>query len=166
MSPVSSQVSSQRRLGRSVLAVIAGMAVGIAITLVTDIVLRKVGVLPPLGVRVPDRVLACVTAYRVIYGVAASYLTAYLAPYRPIAHAMVGGAFGFVASLAGAIATWHAGPAYEPHWYPVALVILALHFWRVASHLPWALPARRSVWRLLLLLLSILQNWMPSWERL
>jgi hypothetical protein len=126
MCPVSAQVSSRRQLGRSVLAVLAGMAVAIAITLVTDIVLRKVGVLPPIGVRVPDRVLAVVTAYRVVYGIAASYLTGYLAPYRPIAHAIVGGTFGLVASLAGAIATWNAGPAYGPHWYPVALIILAL----------------------------------------
>jgi hypothetical protein len=126
MSSVSTQVSSQRQLARSILAVLAGMAVGIAITLITDVVLRKAGVLPPLGVRVPDRVLAWVTAYRVAYGSAASYLTAYLAPYRPIAHAMVGGAFGFAASLTGAIATWNAGPAYGPHWYPVALIVLAL----------------------------------------
>ena len=126
MTPVSSQFTSQRRLGRSILAVLAGMALGIAVTLVTDAVLRKAGVLPPLGVRVPDRVLAWVTAYRVVYGIAASYLTACLAPYRPIAHAMVGGAFGFVASLAGAIATWNAGPAYGPHWYPMALIVLAL----------------------------------------
>ena len=121
-----SPVSSQRQLGRSILAVIAGMAAGIAVTLVTDIVLRKAGMLPPLGERVPDRVLAWVTGYRVVYGIAASYLTAYLAPYRPIAHALVGGAFGFVASLAGAIATWNAGPAYGPHWYPVALILFAL----------------------------------------
>jgi hypothetical protein len=126
MSSVSTQVSSQRQLARSILAVLAGMAVGIAITLITDVVLRKAGVLPPLGVRVPDRVLAWVTASRVAYGSAASYLTAYLAPYRPIAHAMVGGAFGFAASLTGAIATWNAGPAYGPHWYPVALIVLAL----------------------------------------
>lgn len=118
--------SSQRQLGRSILAVIAGMAAGIAVTLATDILLRKAGVLPTPGERVPDGVLAWVTGYRVFYGVAASYLTAYLAPYRPIAHAMVGGAFGFAASLAGAIATWNAGPAYGPHWYPVALVVLAL----------------------------------------
>ncbi|MBS1802017.1 MAG: hypothetical protein JST28_01550 [Acidobacteria bacterium] len=126
MSPLSSQASSQRQLGRSILAVIAGMAAGIAITLVTDIVLRKAGVLPPLNERASDGVLALATAYRVAYGVAASYLTAYLAPYRPIAHAMVGGAFGFAASLAGAIATWNAGPAYGPHWYPIALIVFAL----------------------------------------
>jgi hypothetical protein len=121
-----SPVSSQRQLGRSILAVLGGMFVAIVVTLVTDVVMRKAGVLPPLGERVPDRVLTWVTAYRVVYGIGASYLTAYLAPYRPIAHAMIGGAFGFLASLAGAIATWNGGPAYEPHWYPVALVVLAL----------------------------------------
>lgn len=121
MSPVSS-----RRLGRSILAVLAGMAFGIAITLITDFVLRKLNVFPPLGVRASSNALLIATAYRTLYGVMASYLTAYLAPYRPIAHAMIGGAFGFAASLAGAVATWNAGPAFGPHWYPVALIILAL----------------------------------------
>ena len=121
-----SPVASSRQLGRSVLAVLAGMAAAIAITLVTDAVLRKVHVFPPLGQRVPDRLLMLATAYRVVIGVAASYLTAYLAPYRPIAHALVGGGIGFLASLAGAIATWNVGPAYGPHWYPIALVVLAL----------------------------------------
>ena len=55
LSPVSSRASSQRQLGRSILAVLAGMAAGIAITLITDLLLRKAGVLPPLGERVPDR---------------------------------------------------------------------------------------------------------------
>lgn len=121
-----SPASSPRQLGRSIVAVLVGMAVAIALTLVTDLVLHKLQVFPPLGERVPDRLLVIATAYRVVYGIAASYLTAYLAPYRPIAHAMIGGAFGFAASLAGAAATWNAGQAYGPHWYPVALVILAL----------------------------------------
>lgn len=119
-------VSSPRRLGRSILAVLAGMALAIVFTLVTDLILHRLHVFPPLGERVPDPLLMLATAYRILYGIAASYLTAYLAPYRPIEHAMIGGAFGFLASLAGVIATWNAGPAYEPHWYPVALVILAL----------------------------------------
>jgi len=121
-----SPASSQRQLGRSILAVLAGMFVAIVLTLITDLILHRLRVFPPLGERVPDRLLALATGYRVVFGVAASYLTAYLAPYRPLAHAMVGGAIGFAASLAGAIATWNGGPAYEPHWYPVALVVLAL----------------------------------------
>jgi hypothetical protein len=41
-------------------------------------------------------------------------------------HSMVLGALGFVVSILGAVATWHGGPAFGPHWYPVALVVLAL----------------------------------------
>jgi len=39
---------------------------------------------------------------------------------------MVGGVAGFLVSLAGAIATWNGGPAFGPHWYPIALIVLAL----------------------------------------
>jgi len=41
-------------------------------------------------------------------------------------HALVLGLAGFVVSTAGAIATWNAGPAFEPKWYPLALVVLAI----------------------------------------
>jgi hypothetical protein len=107
-------------------AVLTGIVAAIVVTLATDFVLHAIKLYPPWDQRVPDGLLLLATIYRTIYGVAASYLTAYLAPNRPVQHAMVGGAFGFVAALAGAIATWHAGPAYEPHWYPVALIVLAL----------------------------------------
>jgi hypothetical protein len=120
------QPASPRRLGRSVLALLAGMFSAIVLTLATDVLFRKLQVFPPPGTRVPDRLLLLATSYRTLYGVAASYLTAYLAPYRPLAHAMVGGAIGFAASLAGAVGTWNANPAFGPHWYPVALVVLAL----------------------------------------
>lgn len=121
-----SETPSPRRLGRSVAAVILGIVAAIALTLATDFLLHAIGLFPPLGQPVPDRLLLLATAYRALYGIAASYLTARLAPYRPMAHALVGGAFGFLASLAGAIATWNSGPAFGPHWYPVALVVLAL----------------------------------------
>jgi len=39
----------RRRIGRSIGAVLAGMVAGIVFTLVTDIVLHKVGVFPPWG---------------------------------------------------------------------------------------------------------------------
>jgi len=116
----------QRRLGRSIVAVLTGIVAAIVVTLATDFVLHAIKLYPPWDQRVPDGLLLLATTYRTIYGVAAGYLTAYLAPNRPVQHAMVGGAFGFVAALAGAIATWHAGPAYETHWYPIALIVLAL----------------------------------------
>ena len=61
-------------------------------------------------------------AYRFIYDVAGCYLTARLAPHRPMRHALVLGSIGLVLSIAGAIAMWDAGPA----WYPLGLAVSAL----------------------------------------
>jgi drug/metabolite transporter (DMT)-like permease len=117
-----------RRIGRSVLAVLVGMLVGIAITLGTDEILHIVGVFPPWGASMVgfDGALLLATAYRTVYGVLASYITARLAPDRPMMHALVGGFLGLVVSIAGAAATWNKGPAFGPHWYPLALIVLAM----------------------------------------
>jgi hypothetical protein len=33
---------------------------------------------------------------------------------------------GLAVSIAGAAATWNKGPAFGPHWYPLALIVLAM----------------------------------------
>ncbi len=117
-----------RRLGRSIGAVLAGMFVGIVLTLATDIVLHVAGVFPPWGQSMVgfDAALLLATAYRTVYGVGGSYLIARLAPDRPMQHALVGGVVGLAVSIVGAAVTWNRGPAFGPHWYPVALIVLAL----------------------------------------
>ncbi len=116
----------QRRIGRSIAAVLIGMAAGIAMTIATDFVLHAMHVFPPWDQRVPDGLLLLATAYRSVYSIAASYLIARLAPYKPMQHALVAGAIGMVVSTVGAVATWNGGPEFGPHWYPIALVVLAL----------------------------------------
>jgi hypothetical protein len=71
-------------------------------------------------------VLLLATAYRTVYGITGSYLVARLAPDRPMGHALLGGAVGLVLSIVGAVVTWNRGPAFGPHWYPVALIVLAM----------------------------------------
>ncbi|MGA8085986.1 MAG: hypothetical protein WCA10_01685 [Terracidiphilus sp.] len=115
-----------RQIGRSVLAVLMGIVAGVAVMLATDFLLHAIHVFPAWDQRVPDGLLALATAYRTVYSVGASYLTARLAPYSPMKHALVGGLIGFIVSLAGAIATWNGGPQFQTHWYPVALILLAL----------------------------------------
>ena len=117
-----------RRIGRSILALLAGMVVGVALTLTTDEILHKIGVFPPWGASMVgfEGALLLATIYRTVYGVLSSYITARLAPNRPMGHALVGGLIGLLASAAGAAATWNKGPAFGPHWYPLALVVLAL----------------------------------------
>ncbi len=111
---------------RSIGAVLAGFVAVIILSIGTDAALRTAGILPPLEQRVPDALLLLATAYRTIYSIAGSYISARLAPNRPMRHALALGVVGFVASTAGAVATWNAGPAYEPKWYPLALIVLAM----------------------------------------
>jgi hypothetical protein len=104
------------------------MVVGIALTLGTDEILHIAGVFPPWGQSMVgyDGALLLATAYRVVYGILGSYMTAQLAPNRPMLHALVGGVIGFIVSIVGAVATWNGGPAFGPHWYPLALIVTAL----------------------------------------
>jgi surface polysaccharide O-acyltransferase-like enzyme len=119
-----SQASSDRQIGRSIWAIFAGFLVVLAITLVTDEILHLVRVYPPWGEHTPDGPLARATFYRIAYGILGSYITARLAPSKPMGHALLGGAIGVVVSTLGAIATWNKD--LGPHWYPVALIVAAM----------------------------------------
>ena len=117
-----------RRIGRSIGAVLAGILVGAVLSIATDAVLHAIGVFPPLGQSMVgyEGALLLATVYRTVYGVAGSYITARLAPGRPMMHAIILGILGLIVSIVGAAVTWNKGPAFGPHWYPVALVVLAL----------------------------------------
>ena len=114
------------KVGPSILAVLAGFVVVIVITLLTDAILHWTHFYPPLGEYTPGSALIWATVYRTIYGVIGSYITARLAPRRPMKHALIGGAIGMVIATAGAIATWNHVPSLGPHWYPVSLIVGAL----------------------------------------
>jgi hypothetical protein len=107
-------------------AVLAGALAGIVLSLGTDALLHAIGVFPPLGQPAPGGPLLAASAYRAVYGIAGAYLTARLAPDRPMRHALVLGVLGLAASALGAAVTWNAGPAFGPHWYPLSLIVTAL----------------------------------------
>jgi len=115
-----------RRIPRRIGAVFAGMLVTIILSIVTDAFLHATGVFPPSGEPMAGGLFVLATAYRQLYGLGGSYLTARLAPDRPMLHAMVLGGIGFGASVAGAAATWNRGPEFGPKWYPLALVAFAI----------------------------------------
>ena len=115
-----------KNTGRSILAVLAGIVVGAALSIGTDIVLHAAGVFPPLGQPMADSLLLLATAYRTIYSVLGAYITARLAPNRAMQHVLVLGALGLVVCLIGVVTTWNRVQEFGPHWYPIALTILAL----------------------------------------
>jgi hypothetical protein len=115
-----------RRIGRSIGALLAGFLTVIILSLGTDFVLHATGVFPRLGQPMADALLLLATVYRTVYSVAGSYITARLAPGRPMQHALAGGVVGLILSTVGAVVTWNRGPAFGPHWYPLAIVATAM----------------------------------------
>jgi hypothetical protein len=116
--------SQIRLVMRRVAAVLAGLIANVVLSIGTDFALSAAGVFPslskPESFTTPMWLLA--TAYRTVYGIGGSYLAALLAPDHPLGHAITLGVLGFFACVAGAVTMWGVGP----HWYPLALVVLAI----------------------------------------
>jgi hypothetical protein len=114
--------AAPRQVARRIGAVLAGLAINVAGATVVDGVLHATGVFPAPGVAMAGWLFGLALAYRLGFGVAGSYVTARLAPDRPMGHALVLGAIGMAIGTVGMIAMWGAGPA----WYPLALIASAL----------------------------------------
>src|SRR5258706_13200249 len=110
--------------GKSIWAVVAGLLVIVVVTTLVDIVLHATGVFPPMGQPIGDALALLATFYRIVISVGGAWLTARLAPDKPMKHAMILGCVGVVLGVAGAVATWNLG--LGPRWYPIALVVLAI----------------------------------------
>lgn len=115
-----------RHLLRSIGAIVAGFLVIVVLSVATDIVMHATGIYPPWFQYMPDSLFLLATAYRVIYSVLGSYVTARLAPDRPMRHALILGVIGVVLSTVGAIGTWNQGREFGPKWYPLTLVVISL----------------------------------------
>ena len=123
-----SEVSGgQPNLGRSFVAVLAGVLAVIILSLLIDQVLHMTHVYPPWGEPMWSPGLnALALSYRIVIGVLGGYIAARLAPRRPMKHAMIVGIVGFVLSGLGVVATMMIENKPGPTWYPVALWLTAL----------------------------------------
>jgi len=108
---------------KSIGAVVAGILVIVIFSTMTDVVLEKLDVFPP-----PEQglfitwMLLLALIYRSVYAIVGGYVTAALAPFRPMRHAMILGLIGTAVSIIGVFAGWD----LSAHWYPIALVITSL----------------------------------------
>lgn len=109
---------------RSILAVVVGVVFIIVVTTLVDIALHLTGIYPPMNQPLNDSLALLATGYRIIISIAGAWLTARLAPAKPMKHAMALGYVGTLLGLMGLAATW--GKGLGPDWYPIALVVLAI----------------------------------------
>ena len=118
--------SNFRRTLQSIGAVFAGFVAVAMLSTGADLLLHATGIYPPWGKPMGDSQFALATAYRSVFAVAGGYLTAQLAPGKPIQHAIALGILGFVVALLGLVLTWNAGPEFGRKWYPITLVVTAI----------------------------------------
>ena len=109
---------------RSIWAVIAGVLVIIIVTTLVDIILHATGVFPPIDQPINNALALLATSYRIVISVGGAWLTARLAPEKPVKHAIILGCVGVVLGLMGVVATWNL--SLGPRWYPISLVVLAI----------------------------------------
>lgn len=122
---VAEETVRSRRIGRSILALLAGFIVNVMLSLSTDFGLQAAGILPAIGRgAMNDSQSALAATYRTLFAVISSYVVARLAPHKPLEHALLGAGIGMLLATAGAVATWNNG--LGPHWYPLSLIVLAL----------------------------------------
>ena len=111
---------------KSLGAVLAGLLIIFALSLATDVVMHASGIFPPWFQPMEGPLWVLALAYRSVYAVLGSYITARLAPNNPMKHALLLGVIGTVLSTAAVASTWNGGPEYGPKWFSVALVASAL----------------------------------------
>src|SRR5262245_11579977 len=96
---------------KSIGAVIAGFAALVTLSIITDVILGKAGVMKvePFYEN-PAWLIAIIVLYRTIFNTIGCYLTARLAPGKPMKHAMILGTIGVVLTTVGLIVAWNTPP--------------------------------------------------------
>ena len=81
----------------------------------------------PIAIDYSDPLFALAAAYRALFTVAGGYVTARLAPDRPMRHAWILAGIGLVAGLAGVVAYYAIGGAeLGPAWYAISIPVEAI----------------------------------------
>ena len=99
---------------RSILAIVAGFLLIGALAFGTGAALTAAGLFPAATEPVSNiGLLLLEMAYVAVYAIAGCWLAAFLAPNRPMRHALILGVLGLVFNVAMAAATWELRPTWS-----------------------------------------------------
>ena len=132
-----------RRWLRSLGAVVAGFATVAVLSMGADALVYGAGLVRP-GHAMSDPLFALAAVYRAAFTVAGGFVTARLAPDRPMDHAWVLAGLGLLGGLGGVAAYYAANsPAFGPAWYVISIPASAIPcVWLGAR---WGMRARGAV---------------------
>ena len=108
-------------------AVAAGFIVTALTSTAADAVMHVAGIFPSAPRLISDPLFALAAAYRALFTVAGGYVTARLAPDRPMHHAWILAGIGLFAGLAGVVVYYTIGGAeLGPAWYAISIPFEAI----------------------------------------
>jgi phosphatidylglycerophosphate synthase len=110
---------------KSIFAIVAGFFSIVVLSIGADQLMRVLGIFPKAGSAMTSSLFLLATGYRILISIFGCYLTARLAPSRPVRHALWLGAIGALFSAIG-VAAAVKRPELGPLWYPIALLVVAL----------------------------------------
>lgn len=113
------------RAWRSAGAVLAGLLANIVIVGAIDAALRAAGIYPAMFQPMAEHLWALALSYRVAVAVFGGFLTARIAPARPMRHVMLLGVIATVLSVLFVLANW-SKPEFGPHWFAVSAATTSL----------------------------------------
>ncbi len=99
---------------KSIGAVLAGILFTIIVTTAIDLMLHAVHFFPAMDKPITDTQALVATLYRIAVSIGGAYLTAKLAPDRPMLHAILLGVIGTILGVIGVCVSLKNGP-----WAPL-----------------------------------------------
>jgi hypothetical protein len=105
-------------------AVVAGLLTVVIVTTIIDVVMHAAGIFAAWGTPLSDRDAAIALFYRILVGISGGYVTASLAPQKPLKYGLILGGIGFAVGALGALALGDRAPG--PAWYLIGVAVLAI----------------------------------------
>lgn len=113
-------MSVNKKTLKSVGAVIAGLLTVAILSVLTDAILEGIGFFPPATEGLYDNNLLLIALlYRTVYAFMGGFVTAKLAPEKPMKLVLILLLIGTIMGILGVIAGWN----LSERWYPISLVI-------------------------------------------
>ena len=111
---------------RSIVAIVVGFVVIAALAMGTDMLVLRAfpAAFNDAGVTNDLSILMLMAAYVAVYAITGCYVTARLAPDRPMRHALILGALGLAMNIAATISLWGTAPA----WYHILNLLLVMPY--------------------------------------
>lgn len=108
---------------KSIGAILAGFITGAVLSIGADFLMEKQGVMSTENFKqTPLSILLFVIAYRFIFNVIGCYITARLAPNKPMKHVIIIGIIGTVLSILGSLAMWDLAIPF----YNITIILMSL----------------------------------------